>query len=224
MMSIMRHRVSYRPRCGMRTAPDKHAHENPCAMTSQGGHRRVIVDATSAATYDSSGVSTDPRDDEPHPSDRPTEIPEFDLQKFARRDVDRSTDAEVRVTAETDSRLLKLAEKLAIREYDEAQALARDILKTRPDDIIALACVEECSVGLEALHAFSTSALERVPSTAIGGPPIHDLRLDHRAGFILSLVDGMSPVSTILDMCPLPRPEALAVIFGLVEDRIIVLS
>ncbi|MEO6574914.1 MAG: hypothetical protein ABIP89_13805, partial [Polyangiaceae bacterium] len=75
-----------------------------------------------------------------------------------------------------------------------------------------------------ALQAFSTTALDKIPSAAIGGPPLHDLRLDHRAGFILSLIDGMSTVSTILDMCPLARAEALAVIFSLVEDRIIVLS
>ena len=169
-------------------------------------------------------MSTDPRDDEPRPSDRPTEIPEFDLQKFARRDVDRSTDPEVQVTAETDPRLLKLAETLEIRQYDAAQVLARDILKTRPNDIIALTCIQECSAGLEALHAFSTAALDKVPSAAIGGPPIHDLRLDHRAGFLLSLIDGVSPISTILDMCPLARSEALAVLFALVEDRIIVLA
>lgn len=170
-------------------------------------------------------MSTDPIDDQdPHPSDRPTEIPEFDLQKFARRDADRATDPEVVITSETDPRLLKLAEKLEIREYDAAQVLARDILKTRPNDIIALSCLDECGAALEALHSFSTSSLDRVPSTAIGGPPIHDLRLDHRAGFILSLIDGMSPVSTILDMCPMARSEALAVIFALVEDRIIVLT
>lgn len=169
-------------------------------------------------------MSSDPNDDKPHPSDRPTEIPEFDLQKFARRDVDRSTDPEVRITAETDPRLLKVAEQLEIREYAAAQALARDILKTRPNDIIALSCLDECGAGLEALRIFSTDALEKIPSTAIGGPPLHDLRLDHRAGFILSLIDGMSPISTILDMCPLARAEALAVLFALVEDRIIVLG
>ena len=169
-------------------------------------------------------MSPDPKDDEPHASDRPTEIPEFDLQKFARRDADRSMDPEVRSSAETDPRLLKLAEKLEAREYEAALALARDILKTRPDDIIALAYIEECGAALEALRVFSTSALEKIPASAIGGPPIHDLRLDHRAAFILSLIDGVSPVSTILDMCPLSREEALKVIFTLVEDRIIVLS
>jgi hypothetical protein len=170
-------------------------------------------------------VSSEPNDpDEPHASDRPTEIPEFDLQKFARRDVDRSTDPEVRVSAETDPRLLKVAEKLEIREYATAEALAREILKTRPNDIVALSCLDECGAGVEALRVFSTTALDKVPSTAIGGPPLHDLRLDHRAGFILSLIDGISSISTILDMCPLPRAEALTVIFALVEDRIIVLG
>ena len=169
-------------------------------------------------------MSPDPRDDDPRPSDRPTEIPEFDLGKFARRDADRSMDPEVRSTAETDPRLLKLAEKLEVREYDAALALARDILTTRPNDIIALAYVQECGAALEAVRVFSTTALEKIPAAAIGGPPIHDLRLDHRAAFILSLIDGVSPISTILDMCPLPRDEALKVIFSLVEDRIIVLS
>jgi hypothetical protein len=119
--------------------------------------------------------------------------------------------------------LHELSDAVRFHDYDRALALAHALLKKRPDDVIALACIEECLEALEALHIFSSASLQRVPSAAIGGPALHALKLDHRAGFILSLVDGISPVSLILDMCPMPRPEALRVIFGLTKDGVLVL-
>ena len=149
-------------------------------------------------------------------------MPAFDLQKFAKehRDSPRSGIEAVKA----DPRVNELAERLRRREYDDALRVAHAILRDRPDDMVALSSIDECRASLEALHAFSTSALMRTPSLAIGGPALHALPLDHRAGFILSLVDGYSTVSLILDMCPMSRPETLAVIFALVEDRVLVLK
>jgi hypothetical protein len=54
------------------------------------------------------------------------------------------------------------------------------------------------------------------PPTAIIGLPI-----DHRAGFLLALIDGVQTLDEILDVCPMTVTEALAVLttlesFGLV--------
>lgn len=157
------------------------------------------------------------------PSDRPTDLPSFDLPEFAKRHR-ASTDRGLNAIDPLEERAHALAKALGQRLYDDALRIAHAILRDRPEDMVALSSIDHCRTSLEALHAFSTSALMRTPSLAIGGPALQALPLDHRAGFIISLVDGRSTVSLILDMCPMKRPEALAVIFALVEDSVLVLT
>ena len=149
----------------------------------------------------------------PSASERPTGVPAFDVPKLCA----------LGAVHGADPRVEDLADKLRRRQYDDALRVAHAILRDRPDDMVALSSIDECRTSLELLHAFSTSALMRTPSLAVDGPALHMLPLDHRAGFILSLVDGHSTVSLILDMCPMSSPETLAVLFALVQDRVLVL-
>ena len=41
--------------------------------------------------------------------------------------------------------------------------------------------------------------------------------LDHRAGFLVSLLDGETDLETLIDICGMPAKEALAVLDGLVD-------
>jgi len=41
--------------------------------------------------------------------------------------------------------------------------------------------------------------------------------MDHRAGFVLSLVDGVSGVEAILDVCGMPRAEGLRILQELID-------
>ena len=158
----------------------------------------------------------------PTASERPTGMPAFDLEELAKHHRN-SSPSGLDTSNAADPRVQNLADKLHRRQYDDALRVAHAILRDRPDDMVALSSIDECRTSLESLHAFSSSALMRTPSLALDGPALHTLRLDHRAGFILSLVDGHSTVSLILDMCPMSTPETLAVIFGLVQDRVLVL-
>ena len=167
--------------------------------------------------------TTPPSPLEPRPSERPTGMPAFDLPTFAKHHCD-TPDRGLDAVKPADPRVQELADRLRRRDYDTALRVAHAILRDRPDDMVALSSIDECRTSLESLHAFSSSAMMRTPSLAVGGPALQTLPLDHRAGFILSLVDGRSTVSLILDMCPMPRPETLAVIFALVEDHVLVLE
>jgi hypothetical protein len=60
------------------------------------------------------------------------------------------------------------------------------------------------------------SDLIRVPTRRLDAAQALALRLDHRAGFILSLVDGVSPVEAILDVCGMPRAEAVSIMKQLI--------
>jgi hypothetical protein len=47
------------------------------------------------------------------------------------------------------------------------------------------------------------------------------LSLDHRAGFVLSCVDGYSSIDEILDVSGMPPLDALRVLYELLQQRII---
>jgi hypothetical protein len=64
----------------------------------------------------------------------------------------------------------------------------------------------------------------RVLRQAVSKARLAELTIDHRAGFILSLIDGTATIEEVLDMCPLGELEALSVLADLVRRGIVVAS
>jgi hypothetical protein len=65
--------------------------------------------------------------------------------------------------------------------------------------------------------------LGRVPRVLVSASELLRLPLDHRVGFILSLVDGLLTVEMILDACAMRPDEAFAILSRLAVDNIIAL-
>jgi hypothetical protein len=65
-------------------------------------------------------------------------------------------------------------------------------------------------------------SLASVPRLAVSLKELKALPLDHRAGFIVSFIDGAYSVGMILDACAMPRQEALEILRELAARRIIV--
>jgi len=53
---------------------------------------------------------------------------------------------------------------------------------------------------------------------------LRSLCLDHREGFILSLVDGASPIETVLDASAMPLLDALRILCELFDARVVALK
>jgi hypothetical protein len=64
-------------------------------------------------------------------------------------------------------------------------------------------------------------ALESVPWVVASFAELQRLPLDHRSGFILSLIDGRANITTIIDMSAMPRDEVIAILDELVLRRVI---
>jgi hypothetical protein len=64
-------------------------------------------------------------------------------------------------------------------------------------------------------------SLERLPFLAIEPSLLCALRVNHRAGFVLSQVDGASNVQMILDVSPMRKLETLRILYQLIEQGII---
>ena len=74
------------------------------------------------------------------------------------------------------------------------------------------------------MFAARIGPLDQIISVAISPEEVQWLALDHRAGFLLSLVDGQSTVDEILDISGMTRLDALKIIFDLTERHVVRLA
>jgi hypothetical protein len=63
----------------------------------------------------------------------------------------------------------------------------------------------------------------RVPRLTLRPRDLALLPLDHREGFLLSMIDGVTSIETILDVCAMPHHEALEILESLVQRGVLVI-
>jgi hypothetical protein len=63
-----------------------------------------------------------------------------------------------------------------------------------------------------------------VPLLTVSFAELRTMPLDHRAGFLISLIDGASTVEMILDMSGMPENEALSILGSFAQQGIIALK
>jgi hypothetical protein len=64
----------------------------------------------------------------------------------------------------------------------------------------------------------------RVPRLTVAQEDLVQLKLDHRAGFLVSLLDGVSTIEMIVDVAGMPQEEALSALQALYLRGIIRLA
>jgi hypothetical protein len=86
--------------------------------------------------------------------------------------------------------------------------------ETPPFDLLEFARLEEC---------LSTDRIapESVASIIVSYADLRRLPLDHRVGFLLSLIDGRTTVAGLLDLCGMPTKEVVSILMDLVAQGII---
>jgi hypothetical protein len=123
-----------------------------------------------------------------------------------------------------DPEVLAMKDRYATGDFSGALIVAEGILGTNPQHEEALRCQTRCTEVLAQMYLARLGSLAQVVRVALSGDQIRWLSLDHRAGFLLSLVDGESSIETLLDISGMPRLEALRILFGLLDQRVIALS
>ncbi len=174
---------------------------------------------------------------------RPTLSPPFDLEAFAKEKME-AGEAPRRAPPEAPTEpppepasgsrlrtperdpLEDARKKFLAGDFAGALILAEAWLEEDAADIIAQAFADECKRMLEKTYITRLGSLERVAVLAIDQKELRTLPLDHRSGFLLSHIDGISTLEMILDMCGngMSRLEALRTIFGFVEEGVITLE
>jgi hypothetical protein len=74
------------------------------------------------------------------------------------------------------------------------------------------------------MYAAKLAPLNRSPVVVVPRSQMRWLSIDHRAGFVLSLIDGSVSVETVLDLSGMPRLDALRILHELVQQRIVALK
>lgn len=115
----------------------------------------------------------------------------------------------------------EMRERFALGDYSGALAMAESLLEENATDAEAREYAESCQAVLYEMYAAKIGPLTRVPVVEVARDQLRWLSIDHRAGFMLSLVDGVSSLEMILDVSGMPSQEALRILHELVEQRII---
>ena len=123
-----------------------------------------------------------------------------------------------------DDPIAEMRERFSLGDYTGALEIAELMLAEDPADAEAAECAESCRGVLEGMYAARLGPLDRVPSVLVQRTQLRWLSIDHRAGFVLSLIDGSSTLEMILDVCGMPRLDAIRILHELVQQKIVALK
>jgi hypothetical protein len=123
-----------------------------------------------------------------------------------------------------DLALTELKDRYAMGDFSGALVIADGILAANPEDLAAPRYAQSCRDVLTQMYSARIGSLDQVVSVAVPNDQIRWLTLDHRAGFLLSLIDGGSTVDQILDISGMTRLDALRIIYQLLDQRVISLG
>lgn len=103
----------------------------------------------------------------------------------------------------------QMQDAFAVCDYDRALFLAERYLTRDPADEIAGAFANECRKLVETEILVALAPLERAVKMKIPIAMLSAAHIDHRAGFLLSRIDGETSIEQLLDLAGMPRVDAL---------------
>jgi hypothetical protein len=118
----------------------------------------------------------------------------------------------------------EMKDRYAMGDFTGALSVADGMLERDADDIDAQRYAQSCRDVLTQMYTARLGALSQHVRVAVPGDEIRWLSLDHRAGFVLSLIDGSSSVEELLDFSGMNLLDALRIIYTLFDQRVIALS
>lgn len=117
--------------------------------------------------------------------------------------------------------IVEMRERFSLGDYTGALQIADEIVHEHPGDAEALTCAERCREVLVKMYTARIGPMDRVPVLMVAQNQLKWLSIDHRAGFVLSHIDGTSSLEMILDVSGMASLDCLRILFELVQQRII---
>ncbi|MEO7109948.1 MAG: hypothetical protein ABI183_05895, partial [Polyangiaceae bacterium] len=115
----------------------------------------------------------------------------------------------------------EMRDRFSLGDYSGALVVAEAILESEPKHAEAHQVAQHCRRVLEQMYIARIGPLTRVPIVGVPRDQLRWLSIDHRAGFLLSHVDGVSTLEMILDVSGMSPLDALRILFELAQQRVI---
>ena len=147
----------------------------------------------------------------PSQSDDPRALPGEEGGAIDLVDRSRSARHEMDLAAE-------MADRYALGDFTGALRAAELLLGKHPDDVEARRYASSSRDRLAQHYTSRLGSMGRVPRVAVPDSEVRWLGIDHKAGFLLSRVDGAHSLEEIVDMSGMPRLEALKMLAELLES------
>jgi hypothetical protein len=117
-----------------------------------------------------------------------------------------------------------MKDRYAMGDFTSALEIAETLLISDSADLEAQRYATSCRDVLTQMYLSRLGGLDQIINVVLPPEELRWLNLDHRAGFLLSLVDGASTIDELLDISGMPRLDALKILAALREQRAILLA
>ena len=112
----------------------------------------------------------------------------------------------------------------AMGDFSGALSIAERLLALDASDAEAKRYAHSCQTVLKEMYTARLGALDSIVTARVPSEQVRWLSLDHRAGFVLSLVDNASTVETLLDISGMAQLDTLKILVELLDQGVISLS
>jgi hypothetical protein len=124
-------------------------------------------------------------------------------------------------SAEITGPVREMRDRFSLGDYSGALEIAEQLLDGDPGNEEAAGCAEQSRGKLLQMYTAKIGPLDRVPMVIVPREQLRWLSIDHRAGFLLSHIDGVSSLEMILDVSGMPLLDALKILCELAQQRVI---
>jgi hypothetical protein len=157
-------------------------------------------------------VDIDLPDDLSSSDDRPAEPPP-----------ERRSQVEI-LSPEDEARLAPIVMRFEKGDYMGALMRAETLLEEHPDFEAARRYVESSTELLQQMYLTRLGDGSTVLRVGLEPEAIQELSLDHRAGFLISLLDGNATIDELVDMSGMPPLEVLRLLFEMYEQGVLAID
>jgi hypothetical protein len=124
-------------------------------------------------------------------------------------------------SSEVDAWLGAARELFSLGDFSGSLELVEKVLAVDPEHGEARAYLQQNEATLVSMYESKLGPLSGVPRLAIKPEEILWLNLDHRAGFLLSQIDGTVDYEALFALSGLPRLDTAKILANLVADGVI---
>jgi hypothetical protein len=111
----------------------------------------------------------------------------------------------------------EISERFALDDFTGALRAAELLLGRVPDHAEAARYADLCRARLDQIYQARLGTLTAAPKVIVPESEVRWLGLDHRAGFLLSLIDGRVTIVELVDVSGMGRLEVLKTLVDLLD-------